>query len=73
MQLFRIDRQRLWDRVIKFARWQHPAAKRGARFAVHATEGGLRLSRRGYLVLRRGGLSVRRRSPTQALTGASVE
>jgi len=33
------------------------------------TEGGLRLSRPGCLVLRRGGLPV----PTQAITGASVE
>jgi len=37
------------------------------------TEGGLRLSRSGCLVLRRGGLPVQRRSPTQALTGPSVE
>ena len=38
------------------------------------TSGGrLRLSRPGCLVLRRGGLHVRRRSPTQALTGPSVE
>jgi len=37
------------------------------------TEGGLRQSRPGCLVLRRGGLPVQRRSPTQALTGPSVE
>ena len=37
------------------------------------TEGGLRLSRAGCLVLRRSGLLVQRRSPTQALTGPSVE
>jgi len=37
------------------------------------TEGGLRLSRPGCMVLRRGGLPVPRRSPTQALTGPSVE
>jgi len=37
------------------------------------TMGRLRLSRPGCLVLRRGGLSVRRRPPIQALTGPSVE
>jgi len=37
------------------------------------TEGGLELSRPGCLVLRRGGLLIQRRSPTQALTGPSVE
>jgi len=37
------------------------------------TEGRLRLSRPGCMVLRRGGLPVQRRSPTQALTGPSVE
>ena len=37
------------------------------------TEGRLRLSRPGCLVLHRGGLPVQRRSPTQALTGPSVE
>jgi len=31
---FRIDRQRLWDRAVKFAIWQHPAVGRAARFAV---------------------------------------
>jgi len=33
----------------------------------------LRLSRPGCLVLHEGGLPVQRRSPTQALTGPSVE
>ena len=33
----------------------------------------LMLSRPGCLVLRRGGLPVLRRSPTQALTGLNVE
>jgi len=37
------------------------------------TEGRLRLSRSGRLVPIRGGLPVQRRSPTQALTGPSVE
>ena len=37
-----------------------------------ATEGGLRMSRSGCMVLRRGGLPVQRRSPIQALTGPSV-
>ena len=37
------------------------------------TEGRLRLSRPGCLVLRWGGLPVQRLSPTQALTGPSVE
>ena len=36
-------------------------------------DGGLRLSRPGCLVLRRGGLPVKIRSPIQALTGPSVE
>ena len=37
------------------------------------TEGGLRLSRPVCLVLHQGGLPVQRWSPTQALTGPSVE
>jgi len=37
------------------------------------TEGKLRLSRPGCLVLRRGGLLVQRRLPTEALTGPDVE
>ena len=36
-------------------------------------EGSLRLSRPGCLVLRPGCLPIQRRSPTQALTGPSVE
>ena len=36
-------------------------------------DGGLRLSRPGCQVLRCGGLPIQRRSPTQALTGPSVE
>ena len=31
---FRIDLQCYWDHAIKFARWQHPAMTRWARFAV---------------------------------------
>ena len=37
------------------------------------TEGKLRLSRPECLILRRGGLPVQRRSPTQALTETSIE
>jgi len=37
------------------------------------TEGGLRLSRPGCLVLHRDGLAVQRQKPTQELTGPSVE
>jgi len=37
------------------------------------TEGRLRLSRPGCLVLHRGGLPIQRWSPTHALTGPSVE
>jgi len=36
-ETLRIDDQRLLDHVIKFARWQHPAVARGARFAVFST------------------------------------
>jgi len=42
-------------------------------FHSSLTEGGIMLSRPGSLVLRRGGLPVQRRSPTEALTGPSVE
>jgi len=37
------------------------------------TQVGLRLSSPGCLVLRRGGLPIKRQSPIQALTGPSVE
>ena len=29
-----VDDQQLWDRAIKFARWQHPAVGCSARYAV---------------------------------------
>jgi len=33
----KIDQQMYWDPAIKFAKWQHPAKGRGAKFAVTGT------------------------------------
>jgi len=50
-----------------------PSFRRVAYSVQPVTEGGLILSRPGCVVLRRGGLPVQRRSPTQALTGPNIE
>ena len=49
-----------------------PPAFGGYSSSLPQGTGGLRLSRPGCLVLRRGGLPFQRWSPTQALTGPSV-